>query len=106
MSNMPVKDFAKYMIDNMNRATLVNAFNITEKFMSNSYDFIEFLSCVDEYITELINGGKNTTAYYKIAIAGSVARKMIESEEKYNKMMVIDNYIIGVWEALNGSKGT
>ena len=44
MSNMTCADFAKYMVDNIGRATLANAFNITDKFVSKTYDSRNFYS--------------------------------------------------------------
>lgn len=106
MSNMTCADFAKYMVDNIGRATLANAFNITDKFISKTYDFAEFLQYVDDYVSEKLTSCKDKIVYYKIAIATNKARAMVSSENKYNLTMIVDDFVRAVWEAVNGSKGT
>ena len=48
---MNVEDFAKYVIDNISRASLVNALNITNNF-TGTYNFIEFLDYMQKYIEQ------------------------------------------------------
>lgn len=105
MSNMTCADFAKYMVDNIGRATLANAFNITDKFVSKTYDFMEFLQYVDNYVSDKLTSCNNKVIYYKIAVATNKARTMASSENKYNFTMIVDEFVCSVWEAVNGSKG-
>lgn len=105
MSNMTCADFAKYMVDNIGRATLANAFNITDKFVSKTYDFAEFLQYVDDYVSEKLTSCKDKIVYYKISIATNKARTMVSSKNKYNLTMIVDDFVEAVWEAVNGSKG-
>ena len=93
---MSVQEFAKYVLDNIGRATLVNSFNIINKLDSeDGYPFPDFVDSVRKNLT--IGGEKEM----RIAIACSDALCHY-SDSKYNKQMVIDNFIISVWEAVNG----
>ena len=52
---MTVKDFAKYVIDNMSRASLANSLNIATKLDNPEYySFIEFLNEIVLYVNELL----------------------------------------------------
>ena len=52
---MTVKDFAKYVIDNMSRASLANSLNIATKLDNPEYySFIEFLNEIVSYVNELL----------------------------------------------------
>ena len=50
---MDVVEYAKYVINNMSRATIGNALNISNKF-SNEYDFKEFLVSISKYLETLL----------------------------------------------------
>ena len=98
---MTVKEFSKYTIDNLSRASLVNAFNISEKLDNPDYykleDFIK--NCIN-YISELQSNMKiNSKKASKLLVALYNCEKNYNSEFKYNKKMVIDNLIIEMWEA-------
>ena len=55
---MTNKDFSKYVIDNMHRATLVNALNVSNKLNNGDYDVNEFINNSLTYISELLTHGK------------------------------------------------
>lgn len=98
---MTVKEFAKYVIDNLHRASLVNAFNIGDKLDNpNYYSLEDFINECLLYITDLLSRSKiNTNTYGKLIIALSNCEKAIKSEFKFNRRMIIDNLIIEMWEA-------
>ena len=96
---MSVQEFAKYVLDNIGRATLVNSFNIINKLVvEDGYPFTEF---VESIRSQLKVGGEKEM---RIAIACTDALCHY-GDTKYNKQMVIDNFIISVWEAVNGGNG-
>ena len=103
---MEVKDFAKYVIDNMHRASLANALNIPNKLDTEGYyKFEEFVNNIVNYINEsLSNNHIDKTEAYNILIYSNDWLKMYKSEFNYNKQMIIDNYIIDLWEIINGRK--
>ena len=103
---MEVKDFAKYVIDNMHRASLVNALNISNKLDTDGYyKFEEFINCIVEYINECLSNKRiESFDAYNILISSNDWLKMYKSEFNYNKQMIIDNYIIDLWEIINGCK--
>ena len=98
---MTVKEFAKYTIDNLSRASLVNAFNISEKLDNpNFYELNDFIDNCIKYILELQSNNKiDYKKSSKLLVALYKCEKYYNSEFKYNKKMVIDNLIIEMWEA-------
>lgn len=99
---MRVDEYAKYVINNMNRATLGNALNITNKF-NVEYDFKDFLESIDSYILELLQLKIfDSTKGYSILHLSNKAFKMYESDFNYNKAFIIDDFIIELWQVFNG----
>ena len=100
---MTVEKFAQYVINNLNRATLANAMNIADKLDNpDYYNFQEFNNYVLQYLNtqDVVNFlGREKT--YKILYACYDAVKAYNSEFKYNKRMIIDDYIIKLWSAVN-----
>ena len=96
---MTVSDFAKYVVDNMHRATLANALNIANKLDNpDYYSFTEFVKCLNDYITQLATDNSiDALKCSKILVASSDSLLAYNSSVKYNKMMIIDNYIIDLW---------
>lgn len=103
LSEMNVKEFAKYVVSNLGRATLANALNIADKLDNPSfYTFEEFAKCIDECVgdTQIIQMlGRVKIA--KIISSTYDCTKKYTSTIKYNKRMIIDNYIIQLWRAVN-----
>ncbi len=104
---MNVIDFAKYVIDNITRATLGNALNITNKFIANKdskpqYDFVTFQKYVYDYVYSLCSANKlkPDTAMYVYCLGNDCMNKL-QSKYKYNQTMVIDDYIMGLWRLFN-----
>ncbi len=101
---MSVEEFAKFVIDNMNRATLSNALNIGNKLNGGDYyNLDEFIVAIDAYVSTLLSNSKleKATAYRILALSGVLNNKL-KSNFKYNKQMLIDDYIIEIWSAING----
>ena len=98
---MTVNDFAKYVIDNMRRASLANALNIANKLDNPEYyAFPEFVECMNDYVAQLVANGKmDAIRSSKILVASSEALSAYKSTNKYNKLMIIDNFIINVWKS-------
>ncbi len=98
---MTVKEFSKYVIDNLNRASLVNAFNIAEKLDNpNYYSLEDFVHECVLYLTDsLVNVKLKPTIACKLLSALFNCEKAINSEYKFNRRMIIDNLIIEMWEA-------
>lgn len=96
---MTVKEFSKYVIDNLNRASLVNSFNIAEKLDNPNYysleDFIH--ECTLHLTDSLINAKLKPIIACKLLSALFDCEKAINSG--LNRRMIIDNLIIEMWEA-------
>lgn len=100
---MTVKEFSKYVIDNMKRASLANALNITKKLdTKDGYSFKEFVTEMTSYVGTLLDSGKysNITLYKLLAVLDN-SYKMYTSDIKYNNQMIIDDLIISIWEILD-----
>lgn len=100
---MTVEEYAKFVIDNMGRASLSNAMNIAEKIDNpNFYALCDFVKSVDKYVgnPDVINRLGQIKAY-KIVIASDNCLRRYNSDIKYNKRMIIDNYIMDIWRAFN-----
>lgn len=98
---MTVKEFAKYVIDNLHRASLVNAFNIGDKLDNpNYYSLEDFIHECILYLTDsLVSTKLKPIITCKLLSALFNCEKAIDSEYKFNRRMVIDNLIIEMWEA-------
>lgn len=106
---MNVEDFAKYVIDNISRASLVNSLNITNSFTSNNnnYNFVEFLNYTQKYVEYLVSEKRLVSEKaYKILALIVEAKTSVTSDIKYNMMMVIDTFIIELWEVFSGVKNS
>lgn len=100
---MTVEEFAKYVVDNMHRATLSNALKIADKLDNPSfYKFEEFVVCMQKYLVECLSTKKLSDAIcYEILGVISKTLKKYKSDIKYCKMYIIDDFIIDLWEALD-----
>ena len=100
---MTVKDFAKYVIDNMSRASLANSLNIATKLDNPEYySFIEFLNEIVLYVNELLKDNKiDTMRAYRILVASDDSKKLYESDKSAVKTMIIDDYVMNIWRAYN-----
>lgn len=102
---MSVKDFAKYVIDNLGRASIGNSLNISQKFFGdNAYNIKDFIGFVDEYVASLMSNQKvSCIKGYKIYISGRNAIEKLENTSiKYNEYMIVDDYVMSLWGIING----
>lgn len=104
MSNTDVADFAKYTIDNIKRATLANAYTITNRFGDGGYDFEEYVKSMINYLSEQLQGGLlSYETSYKLLSISYDALKYYTSDFKYSKKCIISNFIINLWMVFNGN---
>lgn len=94
---MNVEEYALYVLNNMQRASAANALNITKKF-DTDYNFKEFVNLI---IKNLNNTKLKPEIIYKIYAYSYDVIKKLDSEFKYNKQILIDDYILNIWSAIN-----
>lgn len=100
---MTTKEFSKYFIDNIGRATLVNALNVSDKLYNNDYDVKEFIEECIGYISNLQTSCRiPLEKSSKMLVAFYNCNKDLNSEFNYNKLMVLNDLIISIWEINNG----
>lgn len=100
---MELKDFSKYVIDNITRATCGNTLNITNRFINKEYDFKEFLVNISKYVEELLTSGKiEKQKCYSILHLTNESIKTL-SKPNFIEMYVIDDYLIDLWRIFNES---
>ena len=97
---MTCLEFGKYIINNIKRATLSNALNICNKIdIDGGYDFNELVKSINDYTGELIATSKiDKIIAYKIIIICKDAVDKYNSSFNYNKKMIIDDFVIRLWE--------
>lgn len=100
---MSVDKFAEYVVNNLCRATLANAMNIADKLDNpDYYVFTEFNDFVIRYLGTLsVQQFLGNVKVCKMLYACYKASEAYNSNFKYNKRMIIDNYIIDLWNAIN-----
>lgn len=100
---MSVEQFAVYVASNLNRATLANAMNIADKIDNPSYyTFEAFNNALMAYLSNSDAQQRFTDKrIVRLLCACYNASQAYTSEYKYNKRMIIDNYVIDLWNAVN-----
>lgn len=100
---MNIFDFTKYVLDNMYRATAANTLNISARIdKQNGYSFIDFVTNIDSHLQGYLQQGKIDSGKIYTLLANSYkALKKYNSEFKYNKDMIVDDYILEMWCILN-----
>ena len=103
---MSVEEFAKYVVDNLYRATISNSlaivkrlYDVNPKEHTAIYNVDEFLDALDSYIGKALE--QNTIKHsVGIKLLASVysCREALNSDKKYQKLMILDNLIIEMWE--------
>ena len=97
MGDFTVEQYAKYVIDNIHRATLVNSLRIPEKL--KLFDMNDFIDCSMKYISELVSSGKlDNEKASRASVAFYNCRNDLNSKFNYNKTMVVNDLIINLWE--------
>ena len=101
---MNVKDYAKYVVDNMSRATIGNALRIGLKLdVEDGYNFLEFLKEIELYITTLVSQNKyDKNKCYAIFTIISEATRKYNSNINYTKKYIINDFIIDLWKIIEG----
>ena len=103
MRNMSVQQFSAYVIENMHRATLANALNIADKLdNADYYSFTDFTQSITVYVAgaEVARRIGNVKMCRIVALIYDIMNKY-NSDIKYNKRMLIDNFIISLWQIMN-----
>lgn len=100
---MDVKEFSKYVLDNINRATLSNAMNIANKIdKPEFYSFNDFIIGLENYTVDLLKlNKKSPNICYNILSCVDKHRKRYNSDIKYNKLFIIDDLLIDLWRIVN-----
>lgn len=103
---MSCEEYAKYVIDNMYRASLPNALNIATSLIGDAkYGVNDFINHLITYVELNIQNNKmDKMDAYRIIVHSKDCLDMYNSEFKYNKNMILDTYIINIWEVLHGYK--
>lgn len=100
---MDVVDFSKYVVNNLNRATLGNALNITSTVISSKYNLDDFINNIIKYSIELGQQNKlNCNTVYNILFYSNKCLETLKNKGSLTDIMVLDNYIIEIWRAING----
>ena len=100
---MTVEEFSKYVIDNMPRATIGNALNISLRINGTEYEFPSFIKGVEAYISECLIKGKGVKEKsYGIFYICNKYLKQYNSSFNYNKEYIINDFIIDLWRIMNG----
>lgn len=100
---MNIEEFSKYVIDNMSRATLVNALNVSNKLINGAYDVNDFIDTSLEYISTLLSYGKiSSEKASRLSVAFFNCKRDYNSDFNYSKTMILNDLIINVWEICCG----
>ena len=101
---MTVEDYAKYVINNITRATIGNALKISDKLdTDNNYKFLDFINYFSTYICELNKDGKlNNDKFYSIMYIINNCINKYNSNINYNKRFIINDFIIDFWKIMEG----
>ena len=100
---MTVEEFSKYFIDNISRATVSNALKVTIKVNDTDYMFNDFVKGIITYTETCIkeNRFKPSICYGILYICDKYSRKY-NSEIKYSKEYIVNDFIIDLWRLVNG----
>ena len=104
MASMTVLEYANFVLSNIGRATIANALNIADKIGENKeYSVTEFINSIILSVEERVSS-KKIPPKISYAVLGAVSNcmKNFSSQKKLNERMIIDNFIIELWEAVNG----
>lgn len=106
MSEMTCAEYAKYVMQNLGRATRGNAVKIVDKLGDgNEYNFLEFVDNIEKYVSaNLSSANPSSNISLWVMVAVNSARARYNSNVNYNKRMIVDNFIIDLWEAVNDKK--
>lgn len=101
---MTAGEYAKYTLDNLCRATLANAFNISSKIdVQGCYTFKDFATGLKDYAILRLQQ-TNSDLYYDIITTINKHIKLYDSSISCNKRLLIDDLIIDLWTLINEDK--
>lgn len=97
------KDYAKYIINNINRAVIGNALQIGNKIdTQDGYAFTELLNNIQDYLVELLSQNKiDKDKCYSIFYIVKESLKKYNSNFKYVKKYIINDFIIELWKIMH-----
>jgi hypothetical protein len=96
---MGEKDYAIYVIDNLGRASAANALKITDTINKNNYNLKIFMDGLVEHAKSKFDSNKlDEVSMCKVIVAVDTASTKFSSGHSYNKMMLLDNLILDLWE--------
>lgn len=103
---MEVNEFAKFVIDNMGRATAGNALNIVNKLDNPEYyKFSDFAVELQKYIAAILaDGSYNKDKCYEMLVLLDKTIQKYNSPIKYNKTFIINDFILELWRIIHGHK--
>ena len=97
---MEIYDYAKYIINNITRATIGNALKISDK-IDSTYKFIDLINNICKYIDELIlNNRLEKEKCYSIYYIINKYTKLYNSQFS-TKKYIINDFIIDLWKIMN-----
>ena len=97
---MTTVEYARYVIDNINRASMANTLNIVKSLCGEkaTYDPKEFLESVIKVLGDIVVfGNLGTKKTYEIVVLAQKALDSLESD-KHKLQMVIDEFILKLWK--------
>ena len=103
---MDIQSYAEYVLENLSRATLVNALNITTKLGrgNGKFEVNDFCDSISSCATKKLESGKlGAIVAYRIFIACSDCKAEFATANPRSMQMVLDDLIIKLWEAINGN---
>lgn len=103
---MTIEEYAKYVMQNIGRATRGNAIRIVDKLGDdNEYPFLDFVACIENYVNEQLSSSQpDSNRGFYVLVAVRRAKIRYTSNNTPNKRMVIDNFILDLWDAINGTE--
>ena len=102
---MNTSEFARYIITNMHRATLANALNISKSIdKPGLHSFEELLVEMQIYVKECLQNQKiDSNKCYEILSTISNSLRNYKATFNYNKIYIIDDFLINLWHILDRS---
>lgn len=103
-TTLTVEEYAKYVVTNIGRAQLPNAYKIAENFEGpGCFDFEMFLKYMVPYIEDLIKENRlDINKCYAMLVLINTTLTKYKSPFKYNKTFLVDDFIMDLWRIAGG----